>query len=96
MNTLVIAGAGCSKGLADLPIDNEFMSKLEDSIECNYFLNEALNCLDRSIFGGSITPKNVWKGERLEVSWNEIDENFNRTKIISSSSIIDKWANKFY
>ena len=96
MNTLVITGAGCSKGLADLPIDNEFMSKLADRIECNYFLNEALNCLYRPIFEGSTIPKYFWKGERLEVCWNEIDENFNRTKIISSSSIIDKWAVKFY
>jgi len=96
MNTLVVAGAGCSKGLAGLPIDNEFMRKLEDRIASNYFLNETLNCLYRPIFEGSIAPKNLWKGERLEVCWNEIDENFNRTKIISSSSIIDKWANKFY
>jgi len=93
MNTLAVIGAGCSKGLADLPIDNQFMGKLEDEISCQYFLKEALNCI---YFKGGVQPQNFWKEERLEVCWNEIDENYNRTKIISTSSKIDEWADKFY
>ena len=96
MNTIVIVGAGCSKGLANLPTDKEFMCKLEDEISHQYFLKEALDCLYNVIFKGTIKPQNLWKEERLEVCWNEIDENYNRTKIISSSNKIDDWADKFY
>lgn len=96
MNTLVLIGAGCSKGLANLPIDNEFMSKLENEICSQYFLKEALDCLYDSIFKGSVKENNLWKKERLEVCWNEIDENYNKPKIISPSNKIDDWADKFY
>jgi hypothetical protein len=97
MKTIVLVGAGCSKGLANLPIDNEFLRKLENEICQHYFLKEALDCLYESIFKGSIkAKKNLWTKERLEVCWNEIDENYNRTKIISPSNKIDNWSDKFY
>jgi hypothetical protein len=96
MNTVVILGAGCSKGLADLPTDNEFICKCENEICGKYFLNEALDWIYKSTFKGSIIPKNLWREERLEVCWNEIDENYNRPKIILNSPTFDKWAKEFF
>jgi hypothetical protein len=87
MNTVVIIGAGCSKGLAGLPIDTEFMIKLDNKICEKYFLKEGLDCL---------FPRNLWKNERLEVCWNEIDDNFNKPKIILYSRKIDEWTAKFF
>ena len=42
MNTAVILGAGCSKGLANLPVDIDFMDKFVDKIYAQYFIKEDL------------------------------------------------------
>lgn len=93
MKTVVIVGAGCSKGLAGLPTDISFMQENYKDIHSAYFLNEALNLI---YDGGTIitiptSRIDSWKKERLEVCWNEIDENGKNPKIFIRSERIDNW-----
>ena len=89
MRTVVIIGAGCSKGLANLPTDYDFMRVCEAEIKKAPFLSLVLQRI-YSLNQPSILPQK-WLSERLEVCWNEIDENRERPKVILRSADIDSW-----
>ncbi|MFA5168310.1 MAG: hypothetical protein WC530_07260 [Candidatus Omnitrophota bacterium] len=107
MKTVVILGAGCSKGLAGLPADENFVKfALEEHVGLSndyqyldkkkkndlFFVREAYRCFYEDMvesFGGKLA------GESLEIFWNEIDENYNKPKIILSTKIINSIRDKF-
>ena len=91
MKTLVILGAGCSFGLAGIPTDATFIESCQEDIEKTHYLKEAFHKL---YIRDEIYNEDFWIKERLEVCWNEIDENFVKPKIILKSEDIDKWFNK--
>ncbi len=95
MKTTVILGAGCSKGMANLPTDVSFMNDRNDEIFKSTFLLEALLELYHRRENGVLTSSAaLWRKERLEVCWNEIEENRLRPKIILKSNEIDNWFRK--
>ena len=92
MKTLVIIGAGCSAGLAGLPADTTFLRECQSDIEQAKFLHDAI----RKLYGVMMTTFGTsWTGERLETCWNEIDENYNNSKLVMKSSDIDMWFADF-
>lgn len=103
MKTVVIIGAGCSAGLGGLPADRQFIDQklspylgLASGLSPNvggvddselFFVMEAYRQFyekDIASFGGKLCDV------RLETFWNEIDENYNKSKIVLHSRIIDQ------
>ncbi len=87
MSTVVIIGAGCSKGLAGLATDQTFMKEYSSEIDNSIFLRKAL---EKLFVKSSIKPRYFWENERLEVCWNEIEENYHHSKVILNSVEIEE------
>lgn len=83
MKTVVILGAGCSYGLAKLPVDKDFLETIREE-DAGFFLKKAYEKLYNS---GSWASRD---GTRLEVFWSEIDENYNSPKVVLSSQEIER------
>lgn len=84
--TVIIFGAGASKATHQLPLDADFLLVHEKYIREDFFLQLAL----KKIFGASNWPK-----ESLENAWSEIDDNYNRSKVVLTTAEIKAVLQEF-
>jgi len=108
MDTVVILGAGCSKGLARLPTDEDFVQHCFS----DYFGLGATSLNTRKPLPDDLSfvlvaynhfyskLRNMYggglaDGERLEVFWNEIDEHYNYRKSILTTEMTDSVTRSF-